>query len=790
MKIQQIFLYKCFFFSLGALLLLLPAWTLSSAAAPPPQTNSTLVVSSDEAVTQAWSARMDQLSLLTDKAGEVQKHMQDMRKPLQQGIRDARTEMNRLRSLYRASGDYPVEQTNAAQQLKGLQAQFLEMIRPLETINVTIEQWSAQLDKQQTEVTALVTPSAQERAGGATPVEDNPSLNAFRAQLSDARKQLRTLSGQIQKLVLPADATKDSLNAAISDIEKTLPDVWKEYYLPEYTSRADTPLRVETPFITWLTSLSGRLSYSWPQGADAWWGTARRFFLTLAVMAGLGILAGYGTRNLSVPWNTVSREILTGSWVWMSLGLALLIGAVYRHGGVYPLLTLLGTLSLVGGLTSLSRRLREAAAPELRNRRSPLSVLYIPVALGTILLFLDPPAGVLNVVWGVLLALSLTGIYFLKHRYANSKRPLPERFVWGCASYLTPIILLFVFAGYGRFSILLLIALFTVCNFITLGSALSAYGKRLVDHAFTRQQEPMRNTIGHNLSGPVGWALALVCVVPWLWAVPGVRYMLPRMWSMSYTLGQATFDSSRILNIVLLFFVFRLLTALARVGLDRLPDSITHLERGAIPPFKSFTTYALWILYIAIALQTIGVNLTSLTVIAGGLSVGLGFGMQNIFNNLVSGLLLIFGRNILVGDVIGINNTTGTVREVNIRSTTVETAENALVYIPNSSIMTNQLTNWSRTGKNIEKILSVTVPEDLKFDVLSPQLLAAAEGQEHISRQPVPKVLRRTQPDPDPGFYQVSLVIYVDFLRNVDSTLEALRQKISDISEGLRVQEA
>ena len=163
--------------------------------------------------------------------------------------------------------------------------------------------------------------------------------------------------------------------------------------------------------------------------------------------------------------------------------------------------------------------------------------------------------------------------------------------------------------------------------------------------------------------------------------------------------------------------------------------------------------------------------------------------MQNIFNNLVSGLLLIFGRNILVGDVIGISNTTGTVREVNIRSTTVETAENALVYIPNSSFMTNQLTNWSRTGKNVEKILSVSAPESLDFATLSDQLLAAAGEQQHISAQPAPKVLRSPQSSSDDGRYQASLVVFVDYLSNAATTIEALRQKISDLPGELVVRE-
>ncbi len=774
-------------------------WIGLSGAIPPspaaattqalPETPGITAVSTDDALAQAWAARMDELGMLTEKAAEVQGRLQDMRTPLQQGIRDARAEMQRLRSLYRAAYSYPVEQTNVARQLRGLQTQFLEMIRPLGTFAVSVTQWLAQVDKQQQEINALLVPSSTDKAEGTVPA-DNKSLTAFRTQLADARKQLNALAAQVRKLSIPADATKESLSATVTDMEKTLPDVWKEYYLPEYTRQADTPLRVEPPFGTWLTSLSGRLSYALPQSMEEWGGAARRFFVTLAAMAGLAFLGGVVTRALPAPWDAVSRGILTGSWVWIGLGLSLLIGAVHRHGGVYPLLTLPGALALAWGLTSVGRRLRAASTPALHDTPSPLYLLYIPAALGTVLLFLDPPAGMLNLAWGILLTLGLAAFFLLQRGYATRKRPLPEPGLWSSVAYGSVPSLLCVWAGYGRFSILLLIALFALCSFVVLGKALATYAGQLVDNAFDKEKYPVRNTVGRNLSGPAAWIAALACAAPWLWAVPGVRYMLPHMFHLSYTVGQATFDSSRIISIVVLFFVFRLLTALCRVGLDRLPDSFAHLERGAIPPFKSFITYALWIFYIAIALETLGVNLTSLTVIAGGLSVGLGFGMQNIFNNLVSGLLLIFGRNILVGDVIGISNTTGTVREVNIRSTTVETAENALVYIPNSSFMTNQLTNWSRTGKNVEKILSVSAPESLDFATLSDQLLAAAGEQQHISAQPAPRVLRSPRSSSDDGRYQASLVVFVDYLSNAATTMEMLRQKISDLPGELVVREA
>ncbi|MDE7066003.1 MAG: hypothetical protein K2O70_11175, partial [Desulfovibrionaceae bacterium] len=308
---------------------MLPPFSLAATAQNPPATPGITAVATDDALAQAWAARMDELGMLMEKTAEVQGRLQDMRAPLQQGIRDARAEMQRLRSLYRAARSYPVEQTNVARQLRGLQTQFLNMVRPLSTIAVSVTRWLAQVDKQQQEINALLAPSAEDKARGAVPADNNPALTAFRAQLADARKQLNTLAAQVRKLSISADATREILSATVTDMEKNLPDVWKEYYLPEYTRQADTPLRVEAPFGTWLASLSGRLAYALPQTATEWGDAARRFFITLAAMAGLGILGGFVTRALPAPWNAVSRDIVTGSWIWTSLGLSLLIGAVH-----------------------------------------------------------------------------------------------------------------------------------------------------------------------------------------------------------------------------------------------------------------------------------------------------------------------------------------------------------------------------------------------------------------------------------------------------------------------------
>ncbi|MBU2581615.1 MAG: mechanosensitive ion channel [Alphaproteobacteria bacterium] len=99
---------------------------------------------------------------------------------------------------------------------------------------------------------------------------------------------------------------------------------------------------------------------------------------------------------------------------------------------------------------------------------------------------------------------------------------------------------------------------------------------------------------------------------------------------------------------------------------------------------------------ITIALGAIGVNLTALTVLSGAIGVGIGFGLQSVFSNLVAGIILLFERSIKVGDFIELNDgIQGTVREITIRSTLVTTNDNIDVLVPNSEFITKQMTNWT-----------------------------------------------------------------------------------------------
>lgn len=142
--------------------------------------------------------------------------------------------------------------------------------------------------------------------------------------------------------------------------------------------------------------------------------------------------------------------------------------------------------------------------------------------------------------------------------------------------------------------------------------------------------------------------------------------------------------------------------------LARLPKQGVAIDATLIPPMQTAFTYALWCCFGLFALRAVGMELSNLAMVAGGLSVGIGFGMQTIVNNFLSGLILIFSRTLQAGDVVEVGGTQGRVHKISVRATMVETFDNALIIVPNSEFVASRL---------IGRATSRTVRREIKIGV-------------------------------------------------------------------------
>ncbi len=202
----------------------------------------------------------------------------------------------------------------------------------------------------------------------------------------------------------------------------------------------------------------------------------------------------------------------------------------------------------------------------------------------------------------------------------------------------------------------------------------------------------------------------------------------------------------RISLIAIVFGILAFLIAYSLVKIFRkhlVQNVFTHLEvdEGIRHSLDSFVNFIGIILAVLLAIVVMGGNLTNLTVIAGALSVGIGFGLQNVINNFVSGIIILFERPFKVGDWVTIDGEEGKIKQINIRSTELETFRRTSVIVPNATLLSSSVIN--KTHGNNWARLSVKVGVAYGSDVekVRDVLIECALSNSKVLKRPAPYVI-------------------------------------------------
>ncbi len=168
----------------------------------------------------------------------------------------------------------------------------------------------------------------------------------------------------------------------------------------------------------------------------------------------------------------------------------------------------------------------------------------------------------------------------------------------------------------------------------------------------------------------------------------------------------------------------------------------TALDVGAREAIARISGYAVLILGVAVVLSTAGLNLSSLAVLGGALGIGIGFGLQNIVNNFVSGLIILFERPITVGQRVEVGGTTGIVQRIGARSTTIVTNDRITHIIPNAEFVSKPVINWSHGGDLLMRVaVPVRVARGSDPRAVERVLLDVAAANKDVRQDPPPDVL-------------------------------------------------
>ena len=208
-----------------------------------------------------------------------------------------------------------------------------------------------------------------------------------------------------------------------------------------------------------------------------------------------------------------------------------------------------------------------------------------------------------------------------------------------------------------------------------------------------------------------------------------------------FAIGKINLSILGLLYAGLIIFLTYILTGIGKYVLQEKVYIREAIEPGLRVSLTSILIYLLWGLGLVMALSILGVSATSVAVVFGALSIGIGFGLQNIFNNFISGIILLVERPIQVGDDVEINGIWATVKKINVRSTVVQTYDNASLIIPNSDLISSQVTNWSFKDKRLRRKVAVGVAYGSDVQLVRQTLLEIAAAAPHVLKYPKPDVL-------------------------------------------------
>jgi small-conductance mechanosensitive channel len=211
--------------------------------------------------------------------------------------------------------------------------------------------------------------------------------------------------------------------------------------------------------------------------------------------------------------------------------------------------------------------------------------------------------------------------------------------------------------------------------------------------------------------------------------------------SLGIRIGDFTISFGAVFGAVALFLIIAGLTRLLQRWLESEVMPHTAIEPSLRMSIVTIIGYVGFIVAVVVALGEIGIDPQKIALIAGALSVGIGFGLQSIVSNFVSGLILLAERPIRVGDQIVVKGDEGFVRRISVRATEIETFDKASVIIPNSELITGVVKNWTHSNTLGRLNIKVSVSYDCDADKVIETLKACVAAHPDVLKQPPPAVL-------------------------------------------------
>jgi small-conductance mechanosensitive channel len=208
-----------------------------------------------------------------------------------------------------------------------------------------------------------------------------------------------------------------------------------------------------------------------------------------------------------------------------------------------------------------------------------------------------------------------------------------------------------------------------------------------------------------------------------------------------FKLNTTPITTGSILTLIVILFLFHIGSRLLERMIDKLVFQRVQMEEGTRYTLRRVMHYMFMSLGVLVGFQAVGIDLTGLAMVFGMLSVGIGFGLQNLTSNFISGLILLIEQPIKVGDRVTVGEIEGDVQDISIRSTTVNTLDNLTIIVPNSDFISARVINWSHGDRRVRTVIEVGVSYGSDLDLVLETLKEAAVTHPKVLQDPAPDVL-------------------------------------------------
>jgi len=669
----------------------------------------------------------------------------------------------RIKGMAKIVKGRPYETRGILQDLRTLYKQAKIIRGPAESLH-------KELGTRQEKIALLATETGQEWTKD-LPEPLQRSLQGLKKSLSLATHQLQKQQDALLKALEKSQSFTDETQEALGFVEKELPAFWKHLL---FTSSGQLLAwgqwqGASAGIRDWIQDIPTFLKIQLPASSFEWFDWLGKIFFYWALQLVTVAIVSRKTAMFFQQAKRKGKSDIFFAWLWVSLSLALL-GAFFTSEQHQTSLQLsLIYLSMFYGLMRMSWIGRKSGTEN--TGASPLTPFFALFAGAALLQLFGFPQPFSRILWMICLITSFIMVRrqsppFILEKGLNRAHPT-----------ICTALFLLSFFGWPQLSLLSA----EVWALLALFLELALVSTRLLRSTIEKLPSTLTMTILKGLligfGSPLLWVLCLAGTIGWLSMHLGSDFVFQRISTMNLKWGEYSLNFFRIAVIIVLFYLTHAFGNIWGQILDQKYFKWSRIDPGIISSLRTIGGYAIWIISGIVAINIMGIQMTSLAVIAGGLSVGIGFGLQNLINNFISGLILLFGRTIQAGDVIQIDDLWGTVRTINIRNTEIQTFDNSMMFVPNSELISNRLINWTHRGDyRLRRDLLVGVAYGSDVDLVKKALNSVAGDNPHVLKNPPPTILFKAFGASSLDF---TLRVWIDHIDYALTTLSELHEAVN-----------